>query len=452
MELKVKLVLDEENFIDAVLEIKPQRNNLLFTYKDESGQDIALDKIIDIKYIIIDSTNYLKITFYGIYVDRKIEFHNNEDMSKFWVYIQQNWSISAHDENGLVFIINKQVNGGNSSIIGFVANVVKGITPSNPKETKKRSVDALTYGRVSNVCPDFSHIIISKEELNNLNIHEIRFGQINIPNDILYIVYDKLFRTSPVVNELENYEKIKKQWGLITKEQWEYNNALRDFVFLADQATGLLRNESSVIRQLYFDLSLCLYTYHFSGVVFDSLLGMIIEILIFVYISEDVNGTIKLRDSRLVSLNEAESYIFWPLLLAYRTIISHSLPHNKEVVEFKTTLSDLSHSTFEMLDERNIKNYDFVFMEASLLYCKGRSIRTAASVFASAFSSDNFRGFRQNMSCVALTLLHERLQQIPLDEKDSFSDTFRIESRNLDTNLLLYNTEKLVLSSRHSTK
>ena len=48
------------------------------------------------------------------------------------------------------------------------------------------------------------------------------------------------------------------------------------------------------------------------------------------------------------------------------------------------------------------------------------------------------------MTSVALILLHERLQNISIKDIKLFEDNFRIESRNIDPILLLYNTEKQI--------
>lgn len=447
-------MLDQEERLNGYMQIAINGADLSISYFDEHGGIIVTDKISQFSKLELSKDNMLITTFHGKFTNRIIVFNNKTDMNAFWEFLRNKIILTPSPDNTLLFSIElKEQNKG--GIFGKFTDVLKktgdSFKTTQVKPITIRPVDAFTYGNIVPVIPASKFEDFTVDVAKNIDLSSISFSKYNMKDEALPILFDRLLLRKPADAAQKEYFQIREQWQLTTKDEWNRFSDLR--IFAHDIETWILgENYAQMHKQLIFNLGLSLFTFHFGNLRFDDTLQFELSSLVSIYLEDEIiEEKFVTRDARMLDLEAAELLLFWPLLTLYRKIKEASLSVQQESLKVLTMLENISKSTAEVLTDRNYKTLDFAIPDSRILFTRWRDYKITSLILASALSCGNLPVMRQSMLCAALVLLHEKLQEIPLEMPQVFSEEFSLNLRKLDGRLILYNAEKMMSTANHGT-
>lgn len=454
MYTRVALVLDEKECLHGYMQLALNGVDLSITYFDEHGGIIVTEKISQFQSITISKDNTLNVTFKSKFTDRSIIFNNRSDMNAFFEFLRNNIILNPAENNPLNFEIQlKSKSGG--GILGKVTEALKKTGDSfnfNMNQVKPviiRPVDAYTYGNIVPVIPSTKFEDLTLEKVKTLDLSTVSYSKFNVIDEALPTLFDRLLLTKPEETKTKEYLQIREQWQLTTKEEWNRFVVMRQFTH--DLESWITSEKfSNLHKQLIFNIAMSLFTFLFGDLKFDETLQFELSIIVAIYLDDQLlDDSLITRDSREVTLEEAEILTFWPLLTLYRKIKEGTLSVQQESLKVFTMLENISKSTAEILTDRNYKTLDFALSDSRIFFTRWRDYKINSLILASALSCGNLPVMRQSMLCAALVLLHEELQEIPLEMPQVFSEEFSLRLRRLDGRLILYNAEKMMSIATH---
>ncbi|OHS96385.1 hypothetical protein TRFO_37496 [Tritrichomonas foetus] len=113
-------------------------------------------------------------------------------------------------------------------------------------------------------------------------------------------------------------------------------------------------------------------------------------------------------------------------------------------LSIKSQLSSISPSTSHMLEARKIKNLEFCEKDINSLFLRGRSLKDSQLMITAILSTSNVSQFISATLSTILVLLQSTLQNVPHDDKTTFTRLFETSLPNLDMRLILANEESLL--------
>lgn len=454
MYAKVDLLLDEKETIESSMQISVTGSDITITYFDKHSSVIVSDKISAFRFLEFSAKREMQATLKGTVTDRSFIFSNKNDKSTFIEILSEKVNLVPLPENPLCFKIEAKSQNG-PGILGFVAGVVKNFSPASsaPKPIVRRPVDAFTYGTIVQAIPEIPNAkVIDEETAKNVDLSTIRFASDKVEEKAFPVIFDRLLLNKSAEDARSCYIPLMEQWGSITKHEWTHSTPLRVFVHGVESQI-IATKCSELMRRLYFNLAMSLYTLYFGAVKYDETMWFEITTLVAAYIKKDneAEGKFLTVKGEEIELLDAEIMIFWPLVELHKKMGAAKLSVSQESLKVKTMLESISCSTVQMLNDRDYNSLDFATKDAEILFTRWREPSLAVSTLASALASGNIPEMRQSMLCASIILLHEKLQEIPIEYPEVFSETFSLELRSLDGKLLLFNAEKMISTTHHSS-
>lgn len=444
--IPIAYLLDESTTIHAYLSLTPQKNDIGVQYFDEFKKLIAQEKMSDFHTIQISPSNALQVSFHSRNVDRNIVFKDSQNYQAFWKLLQDKNLIENTTTDPRTFSIKKNPleQGGGSVINSIISTLFTGMSQQNNNSPENRAVDGITFGSISALSPSSQLTPFSKTDAQNADLSSVSFSSITIASDAVPVIFERLLKPK-IPNE--DYTNLKLQWKLTSPAQWDHDYKLRSFVHSLDK---YLKNSSQFTYEEYkvllFNVALGLYTQYFGSLKYSSQLMLLIEMLIRGLLASKLeNGMFKLKkDNQMKSPEETENIIFAHLIPLWDLVLeSKKCAVPQETMKIKTMLQTISPSTNSMLDDRKIKQLDFVMKDADLFFTQGRKIEEYLLLIFSSIANGDISLFRQNIIAISLVLLQDKLQVIPYDQKTKFEESYSTGLREIDVRTLLYNYERL---------
>ncbi|OHT02960.1 hypothetical protein TRFO_29772 [Tritrichomonas foetus] len=449
--MKVSLVLDDDTTIPATLKVYIQKGNVLFEYLDQNDHSIIRDSITQFRSIQFSEENALKTTIHGPLIDRVIQFESMGDHSKFYNFLRENVQLEPSETDPRSFIIKeKQTEQKQPTLTDFVHTIVKTIVNKNEPSIIKRPVDGFTYGTIVQILPSNKLVPLTREEAETAILSSLPLNTYSISHELFPIIFTRLINPPDLSSE---YKKLKEQWQLTSKAEWDYFLKMRVFVHSVEkylEKTSRLTTETH--KQLFFNISLALFTRYFSELSFGPKLMCVIELIINCFLKETSDGdSFDLMAGGKLGIEETEILLFSHISEIWEIVTKSQLSVEKESFNILNALSTISPSTKAILDDRNMKLLDFAIPDADLFFTRGKNLNDSLLLFAAALATGDIAVFRKNVICSSLVLLHERLQLIPINDTKTFSETYCMELRNIKARLLILNNIKIHLSQQHSS-
>ncbi|KAH0789484.1 hypothetical protein GPJ56_006595 [Histomonas meleagridis] len=319
----------------------------------------------------------------------------------------------------------------------------------NIKNNSATQPNGLETGVIEASLPFAELAPLKKEDTINVKYSTLHFALLNISMNLYPDIIAGIFPPTNTTQPFEDYLKIKSQWQLITKSEWQHNCNMRIFVHDLEHWLGVRsKQHTEEYNRLFFNVSLTLFFSCFCELKFSEIFATFLEILCFTFIRKKQDKTAFYDSSgKLLTSDEAENWVFWRIKGLWRKITNIQTSELNDSLAIRSILLNISPPTLEMLNERNITSLSFATRNCVYqMFVKGRPKQDALLLVTAALASEDLVKFRQYAIAVALVLLQGKLEDLPNGDFELFSQMYTTEVQKINPRVLLYNVEKMFAS------
>lgn len=441
MELQVRLQFDDLSSINCNLKLSIQKGNVFFEYVDERNHSIIRESITQFRIIQLSEEDPTRVSIQGPIVDRILHFENPKDSNAFFGYILNQGILLVSENDARTFHINiKDDSKKKTPFHHLIQSLYQ--SASKVPQVVQRPVDAFVSKRIFSYLPTDKLMTLTPDMIDSLQLPLLPLYSYHIPRTTYPHLIKQFVNPADITEE---YQKLKEQWQSTSQNQWKHFLQLREFVHSIELYIEHSNLPTENHKRLFFNVSVSLFTRYFSHLSFGPSLMFIVDILIFCFLSSQIEGDKFITTlGEKLDLNSAELFIFSYLADIWESMRKTSLTIDKESDKIRKELSSISPSTLAMLDDRKLVYLDFAVQDADVFFSKAKNQEDALLLFTAALQTGDISVFRRNIICIALVLLQEKLQLIPFDQPNQFVDTYRYNSILINARLLVLNNTKLI--------
>ena len=426
----IDLFLDEKTPTPAKMICEMKRSDVSITFVDPNDQPIAIDLLSQFSEMELPDEAGLTVIVKGSFLSRKIVFRDDRDLSKFFQMVKRTMNMRETDSRHFQLEQNHRKFGmfGKSSSYKSIEQA-DGLTCrfiernfSSEHLTRVRRSAAETY--------DLSQI----DELVNLSI-----------DDDAYSIL--LRRFLKPCGDREEYLALKRQWQLVSVEQWNHFRGMRRFVKRLDDWVEKPNLDSRHLRPVIFNTCMGAFMHYTGELEFDDRLECLLLCLVKAYfIDLDADSGIFLQWGGTIESEQAEVMVF-RMLCSLIDFIGRGtclIPTYKEIEEI---LDDISPSTATLLANAKITSFEFARRDFERLFTFGRPPADYLPLLLCALWVGDPAKFVRYMFVVVLILLEEKLQ-VRAEDPSRFTSDLVNHMRSLETRLLIGNCSRLLKPSK----
>ena len=423
----IDLFLDEKVPTPAKLILEVQSSDIALTFVDREDQPIATDLISQFTEMELPDEKGLIVILKGSFLSRKIVFHDERDRSKFLQCVKRTMAMEEIDSNHFSLQQSRSkfgMFGRSSSYKGMEQAdglsckfLERNFSSDNLRRVKRASAETCDLERV--------------DELVNLDI-----------DDDAYSIL--LRRFLKPVGDRDEYNSLKRQWNLVSVEQWNHCRVMRTFVKNIDEWLEKPSLDSGVLRTVIFNVCMSLFMHYTGELEFKERLQCLISCMVKAYfIDLDADApAVFLQWGGSMDPEQAEFMVFKML----RTLVDFVgrdtclVPTYRRV---QSILEDISPSTATLLVDAKIRAFDFAKMDFEHLFMYGRPSSDYLPLLLCALWVGDISKFTSYMFAIILILLEDKLQPLT-DDPQRFVSALLEHMRSLETRLLIGNCTKLL--------
>lgn len=433
-------------------------------------------QLSDFTKIEMDQDDQLILILSGSRCQFKLLFEKQAGISSFFDYICQKVCLKHSDCNPRVFLI-ESLDSSTTSIAPFMATVLPGrgskVTPNRISLAKiKESVPHVNFTPDNDVkkmtAEQYRQLFDAdgkiKEDAGfpsvfyNVDVDNTVSGElwkIIINKDSEKLTYEQ--RAEEDKKNLEIYEKIKRQWLLTSKKQWDNHTDLRQLVEALEKGiksqTDLFKGFEHVkdVQRIAFNVLLTVSYYNWDHALFcDALIPFLMPFL-QPFVKDAHDDVVITQDGKEIPVAEAESNIFWCFFKFYDNNKLYDLVKPSKTPTIKTIFTEVGKLLFdnfnpllELLIQKHAFSLDFLRDDCNALFSTCFTPSELRRFWMSLLTyPEPFKFYEVFIISLLFFLSPNFVEMNPLNSEE-FVHRFHDLKKSLNLNMLLNNSRSLM--------
>ncbi|OHS98433.1 hypothetical protein TRFO_35175 [Tritrichomonas foetus] len=479
-------VIDDNNSMrPGLLKILHNNGNVSLSFYRELPETKKISQIPDDVYqlsdftmIKTDSKDKLILTLAGSRSRCQLYFQTDNDIAIFQRYISSKVRLRNSSCNPCVYLL-EPLDETVTTVTPFSSTLLPNPYPQDkPYRVSLQNLEAsgLSFKSEETVeklsAADFSKLFDSEGRVLNIN----EFSQSLYNKDIDKSVLGKLLqiflfpdftkntqkeRDEFIASKREIYKKVKIQWELTSFKQWQNYPELRNLVDLIekdlDEYSSLFSHFQNPrnVQTITFDILLTLSMWNHDEGMYTK--GMLTYIIPFInsFVKDATEKDVTCHDGHVCSYDEVESDIFWCFNQFYEsnTISELIRPTNQPLLKtlflavgrvLELALPDI----LQLLFQKHAYSLDFMLEDCSrwytTIFANDEIIRLWISAFAYSLTANTFEFHQYFAPSLLFSMAPAMIEMNPLNNEEFVRRFTALKKGNIDLNLLLKNTNKLM--------
>lgn len=267
MEFNVKLALGPSNWFPTTLTVRQQGAEIFLDFGGRGSDPLFSDRFFSFTHVDFPLDNETIITLSGPST-RSIRFENQTTISNVWVFLQKFVDFTACPESG-----NRRFEMHKKRRDYVKPTRSMSVTTSTNRRNQKLEQNSPLKNQIVGGDPfefvsqsslkflELPLISTTTEEINQISSDDSPLTPSLLPGlSLTEPGYAELFRARLAPKDdswptlVSNYEKLRKQWKLLTVDQWKNASKLRQFVADTEFALDGCHGLGETMKLLVFDV------------------------------------------------------------------------------------------------------------------------------------------------------------------------------------------------------
>ena len=427
-------------YIDAIISVSSRNGEVFFEFCDSEKEVFIVDQMDSFQILEFSENDPLKLVLNGEKSSRSFKFLQESALTNVLDFLHNFYTLKVVPGSKKQFSImpiasfkkcrtSKAPNRSNSQPsvrIGYTEKsegLTSGLIRESISEIELKIIDRNNY----------KDYIIGNHWKNNVKIYEFEIDQ-----SFAFTLWLILANVEFSEESLSVYDNLYIQIDEFHKYEWDHSPELRSYVRSIETDISKRNFRISCMKKIVHDVLLCMFAQKLYSIVFSHSLVDICVFFVDNLISADMgNGYIMCQNGEKLSIKEVSAKVF----LLFEQYFSRSIDSlDRLYQETMELLLDASPTTHALLADYSVS--DFVFLKDFIheYFINERSNDESTLLFTAAFASQSLFSFFKHFIAESFILLHSRLSQTPMEQKNLFQSYYLGLLSSVNIRLLLFNT------------